>query len=191
MFGICINEYFGILPTYNFLCFLLIVILVYLEKNHSDKDYLIGFIIGLAILSKHTVGLPLMIPMVLICFKNIKKILKRILGIFVPCCIFLVYLICNHALFDFINLSFLGLFDFGSNNSNFGGKLFVYTLILIAIAIYIIVKHPKNKYNYYLLCGALFCFPLYDLNHYSLFFNCFLIMLLQYINIKNIMYFTN
>lgn len=47
----------GFIPSYNTMSLVLMVILLYLEKeNKSDK--LIGFILGLLILTKHTIGIP-------------------------------------------------------------------------------------------------------------------------------------
>lgn len=183
-------DYIGFLGTYNFLCFLFIIILVYFEKNKPEWDYLIGFIIGLAILSKHTVGLLLLIPLLVICFNNKKKLFKRIIGITIPCLIFLIYLIFNNALFDFINLSFLGLFDFGAENSNVTSIFFYLAMLLVSIMTIIIFKNRKDKYNYYFLCTFAFCIPLFDYNHVFLFFNYFIIFILQYIMIKNIDYFS-
>ena len=188
LFGICLFSYFGVLPTYNFLCFLFLVIIYYLEKEYPDKDFLIGLMLGFAILSKHTVGLLLCLCMVIVHFKDYKKIFRRISGIAIPCIIFLIYLIVTKSLYQFINLSFLGLFDFGSKNSNLAGKWFIASLILIIIMFCIIIKHPKAKYNYYLLCSYFFAYPLYDINHFSLLNNCFMILVLGYLNIKNAKY---
>ena len=185
LLGICLCLYSGFLPTYNFLCFFFIVVVFYLEKEHPDKDFLIGLMLGLAVLSKHTVGLLLCLCMVIIHFKDYKKIFRRISGIAIPCIIFLIYLIVTKSLYQFINLSFLGLFDFGAKNSNFGDLTFYLSNIWLIIMIIIIIKHPKDKYNYYLLCAYFFTYPLYDINHFALLNNCFMILALSYINIKN------
>ena len=189
LFGICLFSYFGILPTYNFLCLVFLVIVYYLEKNYPDKDFVIGLMLGFAVLSKHTVGLLLCLSMLIIHYKDFKKILRRISGIVIPCFIFLIYLIVTNSLYPFINLAFLGLFDFGSKNSNLAGKWFIASLVVIIIMLYIVIKHPKDKYNYYLLCSYFFAYPLYDINHFSFLNNCFMILVLGYLDIKNIKYY--
>ena len=49
-------QYKALVATYNFMCLFMIILLIYLEKYHNDKDYLIGFVIGLGLLSKHIPG---------------------------------------------------------------------------------------------------------------------------------------
>ena len=190
LFALTMTAFMGINPTYNFMCFFFIAVLWHLEKECSDKDLLIGVVIGLAILSKHTVGLPLILPMFIICFKDIKKLGKRILGICIPCFIFLIYLLINHALYDFINLSFLGLFDFRASNAILNYRLIIYSIIIGIIMIIIIFKNHKDKYNYYLLCGLLFVYPIFDMNHFGILFNCCAILIINYIKVKEINYFS-
>lgn len=58
----------------------MLVILLYLEKKYPDKDYLIGFVIGCAVLSKHTVGAFFILPSIIYYFRDIKKLLRRAIG---------------------------------------------------------------------------------------------------------------
>ena len=153
--------------TYNFLTLFFLIIIYYLEKNYSSKDYLIGFIIGLSILSKHVIGCMLLIPMFIICFRNRGKLFKRLVGVFIPCFIFFIYLIINKSLYSFINLCFLGLFDFSSNNSRLSGFLFYLSILIVIIFIYYIIKNKDKKYLYYLPCAFLFVYPIFDLHHFS------------------------
>lgn len=166
--------------TYNYMTLFFIVILYYLEKMHPDKDYLIGFIIGLVILSKHTIGCLLVIPLVIICFRDKKKLLKRFVGLFIPCFIFLVYLVLSNSLWDFFNLCFLGLFDFRSNNGRLFGAYFYISILLFIFMFLFIIKHKKLKYNYYLPCTFFFAYPLFDLYHFSLYIFFFILMIFSY-----------
>lgn len=166
--------------TYNYMTLFFIVILYYLEKAHPDKDYLIGFIIGFSILSKHTVGCLLVIPLVIICFHDKKKLLKRFVGLFIPCFIFFVYLVFSNSLWDFFNLCFLGLFDFSSNNSRLFGVYFYISILLFIFMIIFIIRHRNLKYNYYLPCAFFFVYPLFDLYHFSLYFWFFILMIFSY-----------
>ena len=119
--------------TYNFLVFLLLVILFYLEDNNKN-DYLIGFILGLLVLSKQTVG-GVAVLLNLIFLHDIKRMGKRIIGISIPSILFFIYLLITGSLSSFINLGFLGLFDFGSSNGSF--KLLTIISILMVVGIFI------------------------------------------------------
>ena len=66
LFVMTMFSFYAINPTYNFACLFLLILLLYLEEFHKDKDYLIGMVIGLTILSKHTIGLFFLIPTLLI-----------------------------------------------------------------------------------------------------------------------------
>lgn len=70
---ICLFCFLGINATYNFMALFMLVIILYLEKKYPDKDYLIGFVIGCAILSKHTFGLFLIFPSIIYYFRDLKK----------------------------------------------------------------------------------------------------------------------
>ena len=168
------------LMTYNFLCLLLIVIICYLEKYNFSKDYLIGFIIGLCILSKFTIGIFLIIPMIIICFKKKNKLLKRFIGILIPCFIFLIYLLIRGNLYNFINLCFLGLFDFNNKNSNLYNSIFFLSIILFIISLIFIIKKNKLKYNYYIPVTFMFVYPLFDYHHLSYFAFFIILMLFDY-----------
>ncbi len=177
--------YFGILATYNFMCFTILTILLYLEEKHSSRDYLIGFFIGLAILSKQTVGCFFIIPTIIKYFKNPKKIGKRAIGCFIPCIIFLIYLITNGALFQFIDLCFLGLFDFSSSNGKTFTPLFNLSFLFLILAIYLTYLNPKDIKNYYLLSTFFFAVPLFDLVHISFFVAAIIMMMAPYLRWKD------
>lgn len=176
--------YFAISPTYNYFCFFMMIILLYLEKYHSSKDYLIGFFIGTAICSKHTVGSFFLLPSIIFYYKDLKRLGKRFLGCIVPCLILLLYLLLNKALFNFIDLCILGLFDFSSNNGHVKTSYFYYSIICFIVSFIILLRHKKDINNYYLLFSIMFCVPLFDINHFGLYLNSIVIMLLPYVEIK-------
>ena len=100
---IAFPRFFFILPNYNFLAIFLILILLYLEKNNKN-DYLIGVILSLIILTKHSIGLFFLLFTLIGTF-DFSKIKKRLLGIIPLLVVFLIYLL--------INLScFLNIFNF-------------------------------------------------------------------------------
>ena len=53
---VALFQYANMIPTYNSLVLFFIILLLYMENKHSDKDYLIGFILGLAVMTKQTIG---------------------------------------------------------------------------------------------------------------------------------------
>lgn len=180
-----IFNYFGILPTYNFGCFFLLIVLLYLEKEYSNKDFLIGLVIGIAILTKHTVGCLFVIPSIIYYFKNPKKLFKRFQGGLLILGIFLIYLVVTGSFYSFIDLCVGGLLDFSIKNGKPFTNYFYYSLILFILSIFILVKDKKNMANSYLLMGVGFVIPIFDSNHFALFLLCFSIMLLSYIEIND------
>lgn len=182
IFGLMFFSFYGLLPTYNFACFLMMVILLYLEKKHNDKDYLIGIFIGLAILSKHTVGAFFILPTIIMYYKNIKKILRRVVGALIPGVIFISYLIYNGAFIQFVNLCFGGLLDFSSKNGNPFNPWFYISVGLFVVMLYILIRNRKDIVNWYLIFTFMFVVPIFDKCHFGLFLGCFLIMVLPYIN---------
>ena len=63
---------------------------------------------------------------------------------------YLTYLYFNNSIYDYINYTFLGLFDFGQNNILFDSYTFLFVLeiiFLITIAIFIYGKKKLNRAN--------------------------------------------
>ena len=178
--------FFGILATYNFMCFTMLIIILYLEEKYSDKDYLIGLFIGFAILSKHTVGCFFIIPTFIKYFKNPKKIGKRAVGCFIPCSILFIYLMMNGAFYSFIDLCFLGLFDFSASNGKLFTPLFYLAIFVLILAIYLTYLNSKDIKNYYLLFSFFFTVPLFDWPHMPLFIASFMMMMIPYLRWKAI-----
>lgn len=179
MILVCCNFY-GLLATYNFMCFTMMVILMYLEERHKEKDYLIGFFIGLSILSKHTVGIFFVIPTIIKYFRNSKKILRRAVGCLIPCCVFIIYLLINDAFFKFIDLCILGLFDFSSKNGNLFTLWFFISVFCIILSIFLVAKRPKDIKNWYLVFTVSFTIPLFDYCHFPLYGASIVMMLIPY-----------
>ena len=180
---ICSIILFSLFPTYNLLCILLLLLLMILEKdNKSDK--LIGFIIGLIILTKHTIGLCILIVGLLLVIKNKKRIINRLIGISIPLFIFLIYLLITKSLYNFINLTILGLFDFSNNNGNYLKPLSIIGYVLIIISILLIIKYKNKKYNktslYYSIASISFSIPIFDPYHLSLFLTVYFIFIILF-----------
>lgn len=148
-------------PYYSILCLLFLYILMDLEDNHKN-DYLLGFILGLTFLTKQNVGIYLCLPTLFI--KNYKKIFKRIVGFLIPNIIFLIYLIKNNILYNFIDYCFLGIKSFAKDNLVTEP---VGIFLLITSFIYLIIKYFKTKdiKIIYLISFLLFAYPIIDRYH--------------------------
>lgn len=168
-------------PSYNIFIFFILVLLIYLEKNNKN-DYLIGIVLGLGILTKQSVGLCMVLPS-LFYIKDFKKIIKRLVGCLIPLSIFLIYLIATKSLFNFIDLCFLGLFDFaGENHRNFN-IFYVIFIIFIVLYLYVIKKNKKSISNYYCLSFIAMMVPLFDTYHTQVTFLSFLLFIFLNYNI--------
>lgn len=164
-------------PSYNIFLYFLLVLIIYLEKE-KKSDYLIGFLLGLCVLTKHSVGLCLLLPS-LYYIKDLKKVGRRFLGFIVPLFVFIIYLIITKSMITFIDLCILGLFDFASENGKAFNIYFLLFIIMIGITIYFIVKDRKNLVNYYVLAFYSIMIPLFDIYHFMVAFLAFLILILS------------
>lgn len=164
-------------PSYNIFLYFLLVLIIYLEKE-KRSDYLIGFLLGLCVLTKHSVGLCLLLPS-LYYIKDLKKVGRRFLGFIVPLFVFIIYLIITKSMIPFIDLCILGLFDFASENGKAFNIYFLLFIIMIGITMYFIVKDRKNLVNYYVLAFYSIMIPLFDIYHFMVAFLAFLILILS------------
>lgn len=167
-----------IFPGYNFLLLFLVTIILYLEKENKS-DYVIGVLLGLAFITKQTVGGLLFLTSFYYLFSDFKKILKRFLGFLGPIFICFLYLYFSHSLKSCIDLCFLGLFDFGHNNFCYEKFYLVCFILTFIVLIFRIIKRPKDISNYYLLVFSSCVYPLIDYYHVSLFLALFLLVFLQ------------
>ena len=133
------------IANYNTFCILLTLLLIYLEKEKKN-DYLIGFVIGLAFLTKINVGFLLAIPS-LYYFKHFKKLYQRFVGFCIPNIITVIIFILLKNLKNYISYVFLGILDFASNNFQFSPMTYVIPLILIFL-IYAFIKEKNIVYLY-------------------------------------------
>ncbi len=163
-------------PNYNFFILFLFILLIYLEKNKKN-NILIGIIISLIFLTKQSVGI-FLLPIAIFYSKDK---LKKIVGFIIPNIIFTIYLIITNSFKEFIDLCFLGLFDFGKENSNFN-IFFIFTILLVVALLFLIKKNKKIEY-YYLLTFILICVPLFDLYHFFIYLVAYLIVLIMNDNI--------
>lgn len=151
-------------PSYNLFLLFLVILLMYLEKKDCN-DYLIGIIIGLSILTKQSIGIFFILPSLLYIKSNYKKIIKRVIGLIIPCSIFLFYLLITQSFNQFMDLCFFGLFDFGVENTAKFNMGYIYFLIYVLVNVFLIFKNKSNINNYYALCFSSMMLPLFDVHH--------------------------
>ena len=171
----CFPIYNLLFPNYNFMVLLLLVLLLYLEKRDS-KDSIIGIILGLLILSKHTIGCFVLLFSLISTF-NIRRSLKRLVYSFIPLSIFFIYLLFTGSLYSFIDLSLLGLFDFGTHNSSVSIISIIISLGIFIYTLVNLIKNYKNKYLYYLLSSMIFVIPICDFIH-ACYLICFFLIVI-------------
>lgn len=160
--------------NYNILSsiFTFIGIIIYLKKyNTKSYNYLQGLIIFLTLFSKQTIGVYYAIAIVV--FDIIKLGIKKDfffsqlkkLSTFLP--LFIISLIVMYFrgnLFNFINLCFGSIFEFGNSNISFGFSCIPYIIfIILVIAFSFILIFAINKINEeqqnnitFLLCLSIF-----------------------------------
>lgn len=162
--------------TYNFLVLILILFLFILETK-KKSDLIIGLVLGLLILTKHSIGGVALITNLLF-LKDIKRILKRSFGVFLPCLVFFIYLLLTKSLYKFIDLCFIGLFDFQANNGNIFNILGIISIIFIIL---LIIKYFKTKdiKISYVIASYFLAFPLFDFYHFSMFLAIFILYFIK------------
>lgn len=156
--------FLNIYPGYNIFCVLLILILLNLcDKEFRYKDILMGILVGIFFLIKQNVGFCLFIPMIYYSRNRIKSFISFCIPVF----IFLIYLIWNNALYQFIDYCFLGLFEFGDSNSIF---LFLpVELVVCATLGYKLLKSKFIKQQlFYLLMYQIITIPIVDDYHFMI-----------------------
>ena len=163
-----------IVPTYNYFAFFLMVIVMFLEKE-KKSDYLIGFILSLIILTKQSIGLFMLVPTFILYFKDYKKIIKRMIPVFILCFLFLFYLIITDSLLPFLDICVFGLFDFANSNGTIFTGFFFISLLLVAILLWVWKKDKKNILVYYSLCAFSFLIPIFTNYHFYIFFLSFML----------------
>ena len=176
-----------IYPGYNFLIVLLMFMFIYYFKNNKN-DYMLGVLLGLIFCTKQTIGLILFIPTVYYLFKDRRKFIKIFIGCLIPCFLLLLYLLLTKSFNSFIDLCFLGLFDFG--HSNLQVDIFYLLLLVIGIIylIYRIYNDKKNILLYYLLLFGIVVYPIIDYYHVSLFLIVIAYLIVDDIKVKKNIY---
>ena len=166
-----------LVPSYNLLSLFLLILIILLIDSKKDKDFYIGIIVGLSFLTKQNIGVLLFVPFAFYSKNKIKAFLYFLLPIF----IFLVYLLINNAMFDFVNCCFLGLFDFNDKNMYIDNLILFYEFIVVCYLGYKFVKSKfKDKTLCYILIFQLFLYPIVNLQHFLVAFVPVIVYIFMY-----------
>ena len=145
---------------YNvFMATLIILIMLILDSNIKQKNLIIGLIIGYIAMTKHNIGLTLIIVYLF----TAKKKLQSILYLLIPISITILYLLLTNSFFGYINFCYLGMGNFIDNL--YIDNLSIITTILLVI--YLIIKYiqTKNRKILHLLAFLIILFPLIETTH--------------------------
>lgn len=162
--------YLNLGVEYNYLILLITLTSLYFELRNIDKyeifnhnkDIVLGILIGLTIVTKHTIGIALSVMFIFyktIFIKNkqdylaMKKIIiRRILGVMIPPVLLLIYLLFNNALHDCIDYCILGIMEFNNKvsyfnlffNENIIINLFSFIMPVFLLSIIALLKYRKE-----------------------------------------------
>ena len=154
---------------YNTFTLLLFYILYFLERNnHKYKDILIGIILSITIFTKINIGVFLVLPTIILHYKEPKIILKRLLTTAIVSLLIMGIMFIVGILPDFLNYTVFGLFDFANNSNSIHKTGIIYYkefLFLILTIIYIIINYKKDKTLCYMLCYLIMAYPIFDYSH--------------------------
>ena len=167
-------------PGYNlFSLFLIIIIITICDKNIKEKDIIMGGLCSILILTKQSIGLCVLIPTIYYS----KNKLKALFSCMIPIFLFVLYLIYNSALFEFIDYCFLSLFDFSNSN-----KIILFLPLEIIICLFLIYRLIRSKgYDkkaFYVLMYQIITIPICDDYHFMVGFMSVWYYLLYILDIK-------
>lgn len=191
-----LKNYFCI--DYNFFVLLLTLLIIYIEIKNTNKkqqikhNLLIGILSGLCITTKQTTGI--LISLITITYeiifliytkyktkhtnKYMSNLITKIIGITIPIAILLIYLILNHALYDFFDYCILGIKTFNNKVSYINliksNQIIIKLLSILiplswlAIVITSLIKKDKKLFIILTLSIAEFAvaFPISDNIHF-------------------------
>lgn len=178
-------NYDMIYASYNFFAFFLFLLLLWMEKK-TVNDWLIGIIIGLAVLTKQSIGGCLALVSIYYLFKDYKKFFKRVGGALIPTFIFIIYMFISNCYKEFWDLCIMGMFDFGKQNYIGSSLVIIIFILCLGFIIYRIFKDKNNINNYYILAFSSITIPMFDYFHFKYFLLGLLFLVLGNVKVKKI-----
>lgn len=178
-------NYDMIYASYNFFAFFLFLLLLWMEKKEVN-DYLIGVVIGFAVLTKQSIGGCLALVSLFYLFKDYRKFFKRVGGALIPTFVFIIYMFISNCYKEFWDLCIMGMFDFGKQNYIGSTWVIIVFVLCLGFIIYKIVKDKKNINNYYILAFSSITIPMFDYFHFKYFLLGLLFLVLGKVNLKKL-----
>lgn len=172
--------------NYNIFClsFIMLAMLMEIKKNKEKSsykyDFLNGIFLACAFLSKQTVGGMAVIASGLISLiygiaiekrNPIKEILMKMAGFFCIMVPAIIVMLCAGNFYDYINLCFGSILEFGGNNTNIraGNPYFVIMLAIFitGLMVWNLNKSDKELFiiNLYAIANMFFALPLANTYH--------------------------
>lgn len=174
---ICFALFQYFMVDYNFFVLLIALIIEYLElkiycgeqKRHTNKnqhrffseDLLIGFLAGLAICSKQTLGFFILLYVLLInllFIRNkddwkvyLKAAIERLIGAFIPLLMLLIFLVVTKSYDDFVSYAILGIRTFTNSipyRNLIQSNVIITKILAIIIPFFVTIM---IAYSFYLL----------------------------------------
>lgn len=160
IFVLLVFMFNATLSRYNAFCsmLLLAIFLLYDSKNKYKQIY-IGILIGAIFMTKHNIGIPLMLVYI---YDNRKNLLNA-LSFLIPIVPTVIYLIINNAFSAFINFCYLGMSSFIDNV-----YIQVVTVFILLVCYYFVYKVSLKKRDtklLYLIAFQAMLVPILDGNH--------------------------
>lgn len=182
--------------NYNNMALLFFIMGVYyLINEKTRKNMIIQAVITIfIILTKQNIGIYYLIGCILyflISNYSIKQFLKYIFLVMIGISIFIVYLLLNNNLYNFLNYTFGGILEFAKENVNFdvSGMIFMASMVMINIFIsiffirkdYFLEKQKENIKILFIFSMVLciVCYPIFNRAH---------ILIGIYLTIINVLY---
>ena len=178
LIGICIID----IVTYNTMMFFMVLLLYTFNKKAPSlkRNILLGIFAACAALSRQTSGSLVIIAELIVVImssdrKEKKAVLKSIgayiAGVFIPCLVFLCYLLATSSFYDFWDNCLFSLFGFGTKYNHFFATsipLLIVTVIGIVADISLYKKDKDINRIYHLILSVpliLVAVPIVDLMH--------------------------
>ena len=173
-------------PSYNYLCDLFVILIIYIYECHGDfkyRDLLIAFIVGITFVTKQNIGVFLLVP----CLYYSKNKIKSFITFLLPFMVLVLYLFINDALLQFIDYCFLGMIDFTGNKLLNPVIIFLESIVII----YLLYMFDKSRFRdekiAFILAFNLLIYPLIDFNHFIICFIPVFYLILKNVNTKSIL----
>lgn len=163
-------------PGYNpFSLLCMFILLIVCDSDIKYKDIVLGFIVGIIFLTKQSIGVCLLVPLIWSCQKK----WRGLIGFLFPVLFLIIYLMINNATYEFVDYCFFGLLDFNSKNrALFPPFLVVWLILIIFLSFKFFLSRGKDKEIFFILAYQIIAYPIMDDRHLLLGLSAYLFYIL-------------